>query len=75
MNWYKKIIKLEWNYSGAPTPTPPFAAVNEIDFWLTKGDKLVKLEKQLSIRCRNRCSLCMRIYKLSLVLNCATAEI
>ncbi|MEY3873876.1 MAG: hypothetical protein RL363_597 [Bacteroidota bacterium] len=32
-----------------PTPTPPVVAVNEIDFWLTKGDQSVKLEKQTSI--------------------------
>ncbi len=32
-----------------PTPTPPIAAVNEIDFWLTKGDQSVKLEKQATI--------------------------
>lgn len=28
-----------------PTPTPTVATVNEIDFWLTKGDQSVKLEK------------------------------
>ena len=32
-----------------PTPTPTVATVNEIDFWLTKGDQSVKLEKQTSI--------------------------
>ncbi len=32
-----------------PTPTPPIVAVNEIDFWLTKSDQSVKLEKQASI--------------------------
>lgn len=37
------------NSSVPPTPTPPIAAVNEIDFWLTKGDQSVKLEKQASI--------------------------
>jgi glucosylceramidase len=32
-----------------PTPNPPVVALNEIDFWLTKGDQSVKLEKQTSI--------------------------
>ena len=30
-----------------PTPTPP--AVNEVDFWLTKGNGVVKLQKQTDI--------------------------
>ncbi|MFE3872108.1 glycoside hydrolase family 30 beta sandwich domain-containing protein [Flavobacterium sp. ZS1P70] len=32
----------------APTPTPP-VAVNEVDFWLTKGNQTVSLQKQTSI--------------------------
>ncbi len=32
-----------------PTPPPTAVAVNEIDFWLTKGDQSIKLEKQTSI--------------------------
>jgi glucosylceramidase len=32
----------------APKPTPP-VAVNEVDFWLTKGNQSVNLQKQTSI--------------------------
>jgi glucosylceramidase len=32
-----------------PSPSPSVIAVNEIDFWLTKGDQSIKLEKQKSI--------------------------
>lgn len=34
--------------SPTPTPTPP-VVVNEVDFWLTKGNKTVNLQKQTSI--------------------------
>ncbi len=33
----------------APPPPPPQPGVNDIDFWLTKGDQSVKLEKQTTI--------------------------
>ena len=34
----------------ASTPVvPPIAAINEVEFWLTKGNQSVKLEKQLGI--------------------------
>jgi len=36
------------NNSQTPVPTPP-PAVNEVDFWLTKSDQSVKLEKQTTI--------------------------
>ncbi|MBF2708594.1 glucosylceramidase [Flavobacterium soyangense] len=32
-----------------PTPTPPPILTNEVDFWLTKADQSVKLQKQSSI--------------------------
>lgn len=32
-----------------PPPNPPAPAVNEVDFWLTKGDKSALLEKQSTI--------------------------
>ncbi|MFV8347120.1 glycoside hydrolase family 30 protein [Flavobacterium sp. ZB4P13] len=32
-----------------PTPTPPVAVTNEMDFWLTKGNQSVALQKQTSI--------------------------
>ena len=37
------------NISVLPTPSPSVLAVNEIDFWLTKGDQSIQLEKQTSI--------------------------
>lgn len=37
------------NISVPPTPPPTVVAVNEIDFWLTKADQSIKLEKQTSI--------------------------
>jgi glucosylceramidase len=36
------------NISVPPTLSPSVLAVNEIDFWLTKGDQSIKLEKQKS---------------------------
>lgn len=33
----------------APTPTPPIVVTNEMDFWLTKGNQSVALQKQTSI--------------------------
>ena len=43
-----------FNYSSEaitvpPSPSTSVIAVNEIDFWLTKGDQSIKLEKQKSI--------------------------
>ncbi len=35
--------------SSSPAPTPPPVATNEVDFWLTKGNQSVKLEKQAGI--------------------------
>ena len=32
-----------------PTPNPPAAVTNEMDFWLTKGNQSVALQKQTSI--------------------------
>ena len=32
-----------------PTPTPPVAVTNQMDFWLTKGNQSVALQKQTSI--------------------------
>ncbi len=32
-----------------PTPIPPQVVTNEVDFWLTKGDQSVKLQKQSSV--------------------------
>lgn len=33
----------------APVPTPPVAVTNEMDFWLTKGNQSVTLQKQTSV--------------------------
>ena len=33
----------------APTPNPPAAVTNEVDFWLTKGNQSVMLQKQTSV--------------------------
>lgn len=32
-----------------PTPTPPAVVTNEMDFWLTKGNQSVTLQKQTSV--------------------------
>jgi glucosylceramidase len=32
-----------------PTPVPPVTVANEVDFWLTKGDQSVKLQKQTGV--------------------------
>jgi glucosylceramidase len=32
-----------------PTPNPPAAVTNEVDFWLTKGNQSVTLQKQTSV--------------------------
>jgi glucosylceramidase len=32
-----------------PTPNPPTAVTNEVDFWLTKGNQSVALQKQTSV--------------------------
>lgn len=32
-----------------PTPVPPVTITNDVDFWLTKGDQTVKLQKQSGI--------------------------
>ena len=41
------------NQTGGTTPSPipptPPVAVNEVDFWLTKGDQSVLLQKQAGI--------------------------
>jgi glucosylceramidase len=33
----------------APTPNPPAVVTNEVDFWLTKGNQSVMLQKQTSV--------------------------
>lgn len=37
------------NVGGDPAPNPPVQPKNEVDFWLTKGDQTVKLQKQSTI--------------------------
>ena len=32
-----------------PAPTPPPPATNDVDFWLTKGDQSVLLQKQNTV--------------------------
>jgi glucosylceramidase len=32
-----------------PTPIPPVTVTNDVDFWLTKGDQSVKLQKQSGV--------------------------
>ena len=37
------------NSTPTPPPPPPVPVTNDVDFWLTKGDQTVKLEKQTTV--------------------------